>query len=404
MTTKLGGHYILSNNISYKIDSTNGDLTTAMTNAGFSVDNGGNVKGPSNLNEDAIAAIAAYAKDDIGTVTLTGPGASKTVSVDDYGYYYITTTTGTLVNITSTNPTATVKDKNNISHVDDKKATESNDTTLDAAGHNAIAQVGTTVNFEASVTIGTGSKNVKFHDTMSTGLKLVAGSVTVTGLNDNQYEILATPEGNDTITIKFADGIAADTKVTIKYKAKVTSDALSKDYANNTATITYGDNNNTTEDKEVKVYNAKISVTKTFNGTLNSGDSAKFVLQRTSDSKYYKIEAGVVSWVDTEAAATKLEFTESNQTKAFTGLKDGEYKLHESDVPEGFNAAADQTFTISGTDYTTTNLEKATSVINEAGTALPSTGGMGTTIFYVLGAALVIGAGVVLVTRRRLSR
>ena len=40
---------------------------------------------------------------------------------------------------------------------------------------------------------------------------------------------------------------------------------------------------------------------------------------------------------------------------------------------------------------------------NKEGTALPSTGGIGTTIFYVLGAILVVGAGVVLVTRRRMS-
>jgi len=50
-----------------------------------------------------------------------------------------------------------------------------------------------------------------------------------------------------------------------------------------------------------------------------------------------------------------------------------------------------------------TNLERTSTVINEAGSVLPSTGGIGTTIFYIIGAILVIGAGVVLVTRRRMN-
>ena len=50
-----------------------------------------------------------------------------------------------------------------------------------------------------------------------------------------------------------------------------------------------------------------------------------------------------------------------------------------------------------------TNLEQKTTVTNNSGTELPSTGGIGTTIFYIIGAILVIGAGVVLVTRRRMN-
>jgi LPXTG-motif cell wall-anchored protein len=77
--------------------------------------------------------------------------------------------------------------------------------------------------------------------------------------------------------------------------------------------------------------------------------------------------------------------------------------LVESTVPQGYNKAADSTFTIAGNDYTTTNLEQTTTVTNQSGTELPSTGGIGTTIFYIIGAILVIGAGVVLVTRRRMN-
>ena len=60
-------------------------------------------------------------------------------------------------------------------------------------------------------------------------------------------------------------------------------------------------------------------------------------------------------------------------------------------------------FTVEEGDYTATNLEQAATVTNEAGVELPSTGGMGTTIFYALGAVLVLGAGVMMVTKRRMA-
>ena len=73
-------------------------------------------------------------------------------------------------------------------------------------------------------------------------------------------------------------------------------------------------------------------------------------------------------------------------------------------VPAGYNKADDQTIEVALTDVTgdTLTLEKTADVIDMAGSTLPSTGGMGTTIFYVLGAILVLGAGVVLVSRRRM--
>ena len=73
-------------------------------------------------------------------------------------------------------------------------------------------------------------------------------------------------------------------------------------------------------------------------------------------------------------------------------------------VPAGYNKADDQTIEVALTDVTgdTFTLEKTADVIDMAGSTLLSTGGMGTTIFYVLGAILVLGAGVVLVSRRRM--
>ncbi len=115
--------------------------------------------------------------------------------------------------------------------------------------------------------------------------------------------------------------------------------------------------------------------------------------------------------------------TASGATHTLEGLDAGEYVIVETLIPNGYNSYKSKAFTISATHdklnddpqlltldggdpFTEADLANATvsgNIINEKGSSLPSTGGIGTTIFYVLGAILVVGAGVVLVTRRRMS-
>ena len=98
----------------------------------------------------------------------------------------------------------------------------------------------------------------------------------------------------------------------------------------------------------------------------------------------------------------------------FDGLADGTYWVSETTVPSGFNAVADFSFTVNETVATqdnpaTTDITEKNFLVEEEpvpdpeGVQLPSTGGIGTTIFYTIGAILVIGAGVILVTRRRMN-
>ena len=401
--TSAGG---TSTAIAYQIDSANGDLTAAMTAAGFSVDSAGNVTGPSGteLSTAAIEAIADYAQDEIGTFTAKPSDGTLTITGLEYGYYYITTTTGAAVTVDSTNPNATVEDKNAIPGPPEKDIVSGEDFigSIDADGANALAQVGSTVYFEVTITKVKGATNYVFHDVMSDGL-------------DYNDDVAVTPAGavyddtaatGDDITLTFDNDwlaeLADNTDITITYSATVTSDALSVDYAHNTATLDYGDGN-TTDMDQVKVYNAKFTVTKKID--TEDGDpleGAGFVVLN-ADDKYYHLENGVVTWVDSEDEATEYTSDEDGAVTAFTGLADGTYTLHEKTVPAGYNQAADSTFTIVEGDYTTTNLEQTAIVPNKTGTELPSTGGIGTTIFYVIGAILVIGAGVVLVTRRRMN-
>jgi len=387
--------------ISYKLVS---GKTTAP--AGFTVDTAGNVtySGTSTtgeLTQDDIDAIAAYVTSDspVATVTSTG-GAAAVASNLPNGYYYITTTTGTVVTIDSTNPNATVEDKNIVPGVD-KKITGAS--SYDTDGKKALAQVGTEVTFTATITVGKGQIGYEFNDTMSSGLTYVADSLTVTGIPAAGYT--ATASGQ-TIKVEFDDTeiakLAQGAEIVLTYKATITENALNDDPENNTATISYGNNSQyTSEPSTTQVYNAQFSVNKK-DGNGDPLADAGFVIAN-ADGKYYKLDNGIVTWVDSIDAADEHVSDAQGAVAPFTGLANGTYTLIEKTVPAGYNKAADSTFTVAEHDYTADNLQQEADVTNNSGTELPSTGGIGTTIFYIIGAILVIGAGVVLVTRRRMN-
>ena len=213
----------------------------------------------------------------------------------------------------------------------------------------------------------------------------------------------------------------------ISYSATITEEALSADPAKNTAYVSYGDRNgnNKTPVSETETYNAKFTITK-LDGDEKPLAGAGFVIQN-ADGKYYQFNEATeaaeaqgtegsedyipakeatkafVKWVDTIEEATEYVSDDTGAVPAFTGLANGTYTVIEKTVPAGYNKAADSTFTVAEHDYTADNLEQTADVINNAGIVLPHTGGIGTTRFTVIGTILVIGAGVMLVARRRME-
>ena len=387
--------------------------------AGFTVDAQGRVTyvgtgTDGNLTDADINNIKGYVTDAdlVATVNTTVDDSQFTVEGLPYGYYYITTTTGTVVTVDSTNPNADVNDKNEVPPVN-KQITGA--TSYDEDGKKALAQVGTDVDFTATVTKKAGAEKYTYHDTMTSGLtykpetlSIKVGGVEVPASN---YTVTA-PAGTETFKVEFKDSyiktLADETDIVITYSATINESALTLDPEKNTAYLSYGneDGENHTPPTEVEVYNAQISVNKE-NDKGEPLAGAGFVLQN-AEGKYYKLNGTTVTWVDSidEADEHFSADGENGTTKGavdpFTGIANGTYTLIEKTVPGGYNkVGADPTFTIAEHDYTAENLEQSATVENESGVVLPSTGGIGTTIFYIVGAVLVVGAAVVLIVKRR---
>ena len=169
--------------------------------------------------------------------------------------------------------------------------------------------------------------------------------------------------------------------------------------------------------------------------------NAKFILYRTvgSTTEYYKWANDKVTWVtDKTQADVFITGTDGNFTQQVRGLDKGTYYLLETEAPAGYNllsSAVEVVISVAETSATTgdtvtytatyggvtasvedgvINLDDAQTsdaqpvaegnILNNTGTELPSTGGIGTTIFYVVGSILVVAAGVLLITKKRMSR
>lgn len=358
------------------------------------------------------------------SVTNSNGDTSVTLNVGSAGYYFITSSVGTkaAIEITTAKPTATIEDKT--------ETTPSNpDKKINGVKHNDM-QVGEKATFTVSFTatnyatttdengkvVVTGIDNYIVTDTPD-GFTIDESTVSVK-VNDEAYSMTKNnAEQEITSTINSETGVLIVTipwdqktypspsEVVVTYEGTLTNAHLAGD-STNKAEVKYNDTK-IPGDPETHTYNYTVKVIKVDadkQDTMLSG--AKFVLKNT-DGKFYKVaENDVVTWVNDQADATEL-VTDDKGIINFQGLKNGEYTLVETVAPTGYNLAADEVITLTEIENevtdTNTTLIKEVTVADKSGVTLPSTGGIGTTIFYVAGGFLAVGAVVLMVVKKRMS-
>ena len=386
------------------------------------------------------ADVAAFAKDaeefakGLAALKTEMPAADGdfTFTGLEAGYYLVTSTLGTkaIVGTTPDNPKPAIQEKNAVP--ENVKNVQEDSTS--AWGTTNDADIGQVVNFKSTITAQPGAENYVFHDKMSEGLtykgdaKVYTDEAMTQELAAGNYTVNATPNDNDTFDITFTQDylntITVATKLYVKYSATLNENAnVGNDGNPNESKLSYGEINqdtgkpgSTTPPSETKTYTWDVGVFKyTMNGeTEKALAGATFTLRKNADGSnpIALVSEGnnVYRVAKTNETVTVTEIT-TDATGKFTikGLDADTYYLTETAAPAGYNKLAAPVTIVIGENGVVNGTTEApqgvdeVKVLNQSGTELPSTGGIGTTIFYIVGGVLVVGAVVLLVTKKRMN-
>lgn len=393
--------------------------------------------GVTTVDADLARAAVDYAKNTDGISPAAEPieATSENVVFSGLalGYYAVDTSVGTICSLTNTNYHTVLIEKN--STPDLKKKILENGAELDA---NNVA-IGDTVTYKTTVNVGKGLTDYVVHDKMSKGLTFVDAdqdgkidvTVTVDGVAVDSDNYTVTNTGlTDGCTFEIAfnnDYIASleETKeIEIVYSATLNEDAEVGATGNpNTAKLEYKNEGTVENSKEdiVLTYTTKYVVDKV-DGEGNPLAGVGFTLYKYDDTV-----VGEDKWVPV-GSEIKIDALTDGAKAIYTwnGLEEGQYKLVETTVPDGYNKAKDIEFTITceepkevnattdaanwsdteadGVDNVAEDADTFKSTVeNKTGSLLPETGGIGTTIFYVVGGILMLAALVLLVSKKRMA-
>ena len=358
------------------------------------------------------ASINTWKDAALASATTTGTADGKAEFTDlPTGYWFVTSSLGSLCTLQTYDDQELVVEKNTT--IIDTKEVSDNE-----------VQVGDTVTYTVTLTDGKGTNlEGKVIDTMSKGLTYNNDAVCVangkTLVKGTDYTVNKTTEadGKTKVVYVFSADVMTELQegeqIVITYTATVNADASLDGIEQNVEFSQYSEQE--TNKKTIEVVLEKLKINKT-DGT-NALKGAQFKLYRTdatsvpaanhtpvpvrvlteeelaaagitkeADTIYYEVEKGGTNYT--------IDMTDASSAVVYSLDKDSTYYLQETKAPDGYNLLEEEKEVHLNT---TTSID----VENNSGSILPSTGGIGTTIFYIVGGALVLGAVVVLIARRR---
>lgn len=373
------------------------------------------------------AAAIEWAKDSNhnikATDSKTANGDSVTFTNVADGYYLVDTSLGALCSLDNvTGNAAKISEKNKVPSVEKKVKSGDN---YDSSNS---AKIGDTVEYKTTITINGSVEKVVLHDKMDAGLTFnetsVKVKVGVADVAEDKYTLQKPgTESSDpcTFEIEFKDsyiaGLAIGTQIEVTYSATLNESAVIGTTGNKNDTwLKYGNSGSVTS--ETTTYSYSFDLVKTdSDGTLLAGAKFKLYADQDCTNEIKLVADGTNGYRVATTGETGVPYIETNANNALTikGLKGTTaYYLKEIEAPKGYNELENAfAFNIASANISS-NLSDTSNkwdegkstgihIINNAGTTLPSTGGMGTTVFYVVGGGLMAVAVVLLVTKKRME-
>lgn len=390
--------------------------------------------GNADIREFAQKALA-YAQEGHGIKTQNNSPMEGKDTVEftglNLGYYLVGSTTGALCGLDTTHKKVEIKEKNGVPTVE---KTIEHGGKIDSNKKSNSANIGETIAFETKINVSNSAKKYVLHDKMDSNLKLFipteegTGPVHITANKSTVNPVYNTDYFVDTnisdsckctFHVRFSENYLNkidDTVVlTCNYFAKLLDSAeINKEMVNQTW-LTYGENNTESNKPQTKTYTFGIPVFK-YTGTEKTAlAGAKFRLytdEQCKDENIVKVKTNGTDYIVGDSDENENVMTSPATTGKFNinGLKAGTYYLKEIEAPKGYNKLANA-IKVEITNDGKVQVEKPeglttvdkVEVENKTGKVLPSTGGAGTTMIYLIGAVLVLGSGVVLATKRRVK-
>lgn len=319
---------------------------------------------------------------------------------------------GALCGLNTTKPNVTITEKNV------KPTIEKEVKNGDAWGTTNDAKIGDTVEFKITIHVEAGAKNYVLTDTMEKGLSFDSKTLTVTcngatATLNSDYS-LELDKNNTTFTLTFDDNYVAGKvgeTIVVTYAATLNENAVVAGNKNS-ATLHYG--NKQTVKSETTTYTYEFDLLKVDGSDKKLLDGAEFKLYDAKNDgniiKVVPVAGGYRVANGNEAGATETIAVTGGKVH-ISGLDKTTYWLEETKAPDGYNKLTERkpVDLTSGSNNTTltsntwSEADHGVAVENNAGAILPDTGGMGTTLFYVIGGGLMVAAVVLLVTKKRME-